>query len=221
MGKIVILDENTANQIAAGEVIERPASIVKEMVENSLDANATAITVDIVNGGIKSIRITDNGDGKESDDIELAFERHATSKIRKIEDLNQLSTMVVRGEALASIASVAKVEVVTKTEQAPNGVRVNIEAGNVLLVEPAGTPKGTTFTVRELFYNTPARYKFLKKDTTEAGYIQDILTRIALARPDVSFKLISQGRPLMHTPGNHDLLSTIYSIYGNMNILFY
>ncbi|NLO39228.1 MAG: DNA mismatch repair endonuclease MutL [Ruminiclostridium sp.] len=214
MGKIVILDENTANQIAAGEVIERPASIVKEMVENSLDANATAITVDIVNGGIKSIRITDNGDGMENDDIELAFERHATSKIRKIEDLNQLSTMGFRGEALASIASVAKVEVVTKTEQAPNGVRVNIEAGNVLLVEPAGTPKGTTFTVRELFYNTPARYKFLKKDTTEAGYIQDILTRIALARPDVSFKLISQGRPLMHTPGNHDLLSTIYSIYG-------
>ncbi|MBP7176092.1 MAG: DNA mismatch repair endonuclease MutL [Thermoclostridium sp.] len=214
MGKIVILDENTANQIAAGEVIERPASIVKEMVENSLDANATAITADIVNGGIKSIRITDNGDGMESDDIELAFERHATSKIRKIEDLNQLSTMGFRGEALASIASVAKVEVVTKTDEAPNGVKVNIEAGNVLLVEPAGTPKGTTFTVRELFYNTPARYKFLKKDTTEAGYIQDILTRIALARPDVSFKLISQGRPLMHTPGNHDLLSTIYSIYG-------
>lgn len=214
MGKIVILDENTANQIAAGEVIERPASIVKEMVENSLDANATAITVDIVNGGIKSIRITDNGDGMEADDVELAFERHATSKIRKIEDLNQLSTMGFRGEALASIASVAKVEVVTKTETAPSGTKVIIEAGNVLAVEPAGVPKGTTFTVRELFYNTPARYKFLKKDTTEAGYIQDILTRIALARPDVSFRLLSQGRPLMHTPGNHDLLSTIYSIYG-------
>jgi DNA mismatch repair protein MutL len=214
MGKIVILDENTANQIAAGEVIERPASIVKEMVENALDANATAITVDIASGGIKSIRITDNGDGMEADDVELAFERHATSKIRKIEDLNQLSTMGFRGEALASIASVAKVEVVTKTETATSGIKAVIEAGNVLAVEPAGAPKGTTFTVRELFYNTPARYKFLKKDTTEAGYIQDILTRIALARSDVSFRLLSQGRALMHTPGNHDLLSTIYSLYG-------
>lgn len=214
MGKIVILDENTANQIAAGEVIERPASIVKEMVENALDANATAITVDIAGGGIKSIRITDNGDGMEADDVELAFERHATSKIRSIEDLNRLHTMGFRGEALASIASVARVEVISKTEEASNGVRVVIEGGNVLLVEPAGAPKGTTFTVRELFYNTPARYKFLKKDTVEAGYVQDILTRIALARPDVSFKLTSQGRTLMHTPGNHDLLSVIYSVYG-------
>lgn len=214
MGRIVILDENTANQIAAGEVIERPASIVKEMVENALDANATAITVDIAGGGIKSIRITDNGDGMEADDVELAFERHATSKIRRIEDLNQLSTMGFRGEALASIASVAKVEVITKTETAPTGTKAIVEAGNILTVEPAGAPKGTTFAVRELFYNTPARYKFLKKDTTEAGYIQDILTRIALARPDVSFRLLSQGRTLMHTPGNHDLLSAIYSIYG-------
>lgn len=214
MGKIVILDEVTANQIAAGEVIERPASIVKEMVENALDANATAITVDIVNGGVKSIRITDNGDGMEADDVELAFERHATSKIRKIDDLNRLSTMGFRGEALASIVSVSKMEMVTKTEEAANGIRVKAEAGNILSVEPAGAPKGTTFTVRELFWNTPARYKFLKKDTTEAGYVQDVLTRIALARPDVSIKFINQGKTLLHTPGNHDLLSVIYSIYG-------
>lgn len=214
MGKIILLDENTANQIAAGEVIERPASIVKEMVENALDANATAVTVDITGGGIKSIRITDNGGGMEADDVELAFERHATSKIRSIDDLNRLQTMGFRGEALASIASVAKVEVITKTEEAAHGIRAVIEGGNVLSVEPAGAPKGTTFTVRELFYNTPARYKFLKKDTVEAGYIQDILARIALARPDVSFKLTSQGRTLMHTPGNHDLLSVIYSVYG-------
>lgn len=214
MGKIVILDENTANQIAAGEVIERPASIVKEMVENALDAKATAITVDITNGGIKSIRITDNGDGIDADDIEMAFERHATSKIRRIDDLDKLATMGFRGEALASIASVAKVEVITKTEDAASGTRVFVEAGNILSVEPTGAPKGTSFIVRELFFNTPARYKFLKKDATEAGYIQDILARIALARPDVSIKYINQGRTLVHTPGNHDLLSVIYSIYG-------
>ncbi|NLN65424.1 MAG: DNA mismatch repair endonuclease MutL [Clostridiaceae bacterium] len=214
MGKIVILDENTANQIAAGEVIERPSSIVKEMVENALDANATSITVEISNGGKKYISITDNGDGIEVDDVELAFERHSTSKIRRIEDLGNLSTMGFRGEALASIASIAKVEVVTKTEAAVGGTRVIVEGGDIISVEPAGAPKGTTFIVRELFYNTPARYKFLKKDTTESSYVQDILTRISLARPDVSVKFISQGRTIMHTPGNHDLLSVIYSIYG-------
>lgn len=214
MGKIVILDENTSNQIAAGEVIERPASIVKEMVENSIDAGATSITVEITGGGIRSIRVTDNGDGIGADDVAMAFERHATSKIKNIYDLDKLSTMGFRGEALASIASVAKVEVITRTEEAQTGTRVIVEAGDVLLVEPAGAPKGTTFIVRELFYNTPARYKFLKKDTTEAGYIHDILNRIALARPDISIKLINQGKTVIHTPGNHDLLSVIYSLYG-------
>lgn len=214
MGKIVILDENTSNQIAAGEVIERPASIVKEMAENALDAGATSITVEIAGGGIKSIRITDNGDGIEEDDVAMAFERHATSKIKRIEDLNRLSTMGFRGEALASIASVSRVEVITKTEEAKTGTRVVVEAGNIISVEPTGAPRGTTFIVRELFYNTPARYKFLKKDSTESGYIYDILVRIALARPDVSIKLINQGKTVMHTPGNHDLLSVIYSIYG-------
>ena len=214
MSRVVILDESTANQIAAGEVIERPASVVKEMVENSLDANATSITVEILNGGIKSIKIVDNGDGIDADDVEMAFERYATSKIRCIDDLNQISTMGFRGEALASIASVSKVEVITKTEEAETGTRVVVEGGRVLSSEPVGAPKGTTFIVRELFYNTPARYKFLKKDSTEAGYIHDIITRIALARPDISMKLVNQGKTVIHTPGNHDLLSTIYSLFG-------
>jgi len=214
MGKVIILDENTANQIAAGEVIERPASVVKEMVENSIDANSTAITVEIVNGGIKSIKITDNGDGIEADDVELAFERHATSKIRSVDDLGRISTMGFRGEALASIASVSKVEVITKTEDAETGTRAVVEGGRIVLFEPTGAPKGTTFIVRELFYNTPARYKFLKKDTAEAAYIHDIIAKIALARPDISIKFINQGKTVIHTPGNHDLLSTIYSIFG-------
>ena len=159
MGKVIILDENTANQIAAGEVVERPASIVKEMVENSLDANATSITVDILNGGKKSITIIDNGDGIDSDDAQMAFERHATSKIRSIDDLNTVATMGFRGEALASIASVSKVEVITKTQDAENGIRVKVEGGEYLSAKPTGAPKGTTFIVRS-FYNTPARYKF-------------------------------------------------------------
>ncbi|MDD4297587.1 MAG: DNA mismatch repair endonuclease MutL, partial [Ruminiclostridium sp.] len=214
MGKIVILDENTSNQIAAGEVIERPASIVKEMTENALDAGATSVTVEITGGGIKSIRITDNGSGIEADDVTMAFERYATSKIKRIGDLDKLSTMGFRGEALASIASVSKIEVITKTEEAKNGTKVTVEAGDILSIEPVGAPKGTTFIVEELFYNTPARYKFLKKDSTEAGYISDILLRIALGRPDISIKLINQGKTILHTPGNHDLLSVIYSIYG-------
>ncbi|NLG89118.1 MAG: DNA mismatch repair endonuclease MutL [Clostridiaceae bacterium] len=215
MGKIVILDENTANQIAAGEVIERPASVVKELVENSLDAGATSVTVEIVNGGKKSIRVTDNGHGIEADDAAMAFERHATSKIRTIDDISRISTMGFRGEALASIASVAKVEMVTRAEKDADGTRVYAEGGNIISLSPAGAPVGTTFEVRELFYNTPARYKFLKNDAVEAGYIHEILTRIALSRPDVSVKLINQGKTVLHTPGNHDLLSVIYSIYGS------
>lgn len=215
MGRIVILDENTANQIAAGEVIERPASVVKELVENSLDAGATSVIVEIANGGKKSIRITDNGHGIEADDAAMVFERHATSKIRTIEDLGRVSTMGFRGEALASVASVAKVEMVTRAENDPNGTRIYIEGGNIISSSPAGAPVGTTFDIKELFYNTPARYKFLKNDSVEAGYINEILTRIALSRPDVSIKLISQGKTVMHTPGNHDLLSAIYSLYGN------
>lgn len=214
MGKIVILDEKTANQIAAGEVIERPASVVKEMVENAIDAGATQITVEIKNGGISYIRITDNGSGMEGDDVELAFERHATSKMRKIEDLDALSTMGFRGEALASIAAVSHLEVMTKTEEAQVGTHLKMEGGRVLSVTQAGCPKGTSFIVRNLFYNTPARYKFLKKDSTEAGYVSDILERLALAYPGISFKFIQNSQVQLHTPGNHDLLSVIYSIYG-------
>lgn len=214
MSKIVILDEKTANQIAAGEVIERPASVVKEMVENSIDAGATQITVEIRNGGIAYIRVTDNGNGIEKDDLEFAFERHATSKIRRIEDLDGLSTMGFRGEALASIASVSQLEVTSKTENDTTGTTLKMEGGRVIEVSQAGSPKGTIFIVRNLFYNTPARYKFLKKDTTEAGYISDIIQRLALANPGISFKFIQNNQTQLHTPGNHDLLSVIYSVFG-------
>jgi DNA mismatch repair protein MutL len=214
MSKIVILDEKTANQIAAGEVIERPASVVKEMVENSIDAGASQITVEIRNGGISYIRITDNGSGMEDDDVEIAFERHATSKIRKIEDLDGLSTMGFRGEALASIASVSHLEVTTKTREAANGIILKMEGGRVISASQTGCPAGTTFIIRNLFYNTPARYKFLKKDTTEAGYVSDIMERLAMAHPEISFKFIANNQVQMHTPGNNDLLSVIYSIYG-------
>ncbi|HHU89544.1 MAG TPA: DNA mismatch repair endonuclease MutL [Clostridiaceae bacterium] len=214
MSKIVILDENTANQIAAGEVIERPASVVKEMVENSIDAGATQITVEIRNGGISYIRVTDNGSGIEKDDLEFAFERHATSKIRRIEDLEDLSTMGFRGEALASIASVSQLEVTSKTEDALTGTTLKMEGGRVISIHQTGSPKGTSFIVRNLFYNTPARYKFLKRDSTEAGYISDIIQRLALANPGISFKFIQNNRTQLHTPGNHDLLSVIYSIFG-------
>lgn len=214
MSKIVILDEKTANQIAAGEVIERPASVVKEMVENAIDAGATQITVEIRKGGISYIRVTDNGNGIEKDDLEFAFERHATSKIRRIEDLDGLSTMGFRGEALASIASVSQLEVTSKTEDATTGTTLKIEGGRVIAVNQAGSPTGTSFIIRNLFYNTPARYKFLKKDTTEAGYISDIIERLALANPGISFKFIQNNQTQIHTPGNNDLLSVIYSIFG-------
>ena len=178
MGKIVILDEVTSNQIAAGEVVERPASVAKEMIENSLDAGATSITVEIENGGISLFRITDNGSGMAKDDMVIAFERHATSKIRKTEDLNVISSFGFRGEALASIASVAEVEVTSRTKDSDTGYRVVIKGGNLVSEEEVAAQVGTTFTVRNLFYNTPARYKFLKKDYTEAGYIEDIIYKL-------------------------------------------
>jgi len=215
MGSIVILDENTANQIAAGEVIERPASVVKELVENSIDAGATAITVEIKNGGISYIRVTDNGCGMESDDVELAFERHATSKIRRIEDLDRLTTMGFRGEALASIAAVSRVEVRTKTASEQAGTLVALEGGKVISVSQTGCSTGTTIIVRDLFYNTPARYKFLKKDSAEAGYVSTMMVRLALAHPGISFKFVNNGQVQHHTPGNRDLISVIYSLFGS------
>ena len=215
MSKIVILDEKTANQIAAGEVIERPASVIKEMAENAVDAGASAITAEIRNGGISYIRVTDNGSGMESDDVEMAFERYATSKIRRIEDLDSLTTMGFRGEALASIAAVSHLEVRTKTKDTQAGTLLVIEGGKVTENTQTGCPVGTSFIIQNLFYNTPARYKFLKKDSTEAGYVSDMMVRLALAHPEISFKFISNNQVQHHTPGNNDLLSVIYSIYGN------
>ncbi|HHV28677.1 DNA mismatch repair endonuclease MutL [Acetivibrio mesophilus] len=214
MGKIVILDENTSNQIAAGEVVERPASVVKELVENSIDAGSTNISVEISNGGVSLIKVVDNGSGIEEDDIEIAFERHSTSKIRKASDLEAITSLGFRGEALASIASVSTVEVTSRPAHREYGRYVKIQGGTLIESNQTGCPVGTTFIVRELFYNTPARFKFLKKDSTEAGYVSDIVSRIALGNPDISFRLINNRNTVIHTPGNNDLLSTIYSLYG-------
>ena len=214
MGNIVLLDELTINKIAAGEVIERPASVVKEMVENSIDAGATSITVEIKNGGISFIKVSDNGKGIANDDLEIAFERHATSKIRSADDLNTVTSMGFRGEALASIAAVANVELVSKTEDEEIGYRVVVEAGDVLEKEEAGCRTGTTITVRNLFFNTPVRYKFLKKDYTESGYIEDAITRIALVNPNVAIKLINTGKTIIQTNGSGNLKDVVYSIYG-------
>ena len=214
MGNIVLLDDLTINKIAAGEVIERPASVIKEMVENSIDAGANNITVEIKNGGISFIKVTDNGKGIAQDDLEIAFERHATSKIRSADDLDTVTSMGFRGEALASIAAIANVEMVSKTEEQEIGYKVVVEAGDVLEKEEAGCRTGTTITVRNLFFNTPVRYKFLKKDYTESGYIEDVITRIALVNPNVAIKLINTGKTVIQTNGNGDLKSVIYSIYG-------
>ena len=214
MGNIVLLDELTINQIAAGEVIERPASVIKEMVENSIDAGANNITVEIKNGGISYIRVTDNGKGIAQDDLEIAFERHATSKIRKAEDLNLVTSMGFRGEALASIAAIANVEMISKTSEQQTGYRIEVEAGEILNKQEIGCQIGTSITVKNLFFNTPVRYKFLKKDYTESGYIEDVITRIALVNPSIAIKLINTGKTVIQTNGNGDIKSVIYSIYG-------
>ena len=214
MGNIVLLDDLTINKIAAGEVIERPASVVKELVENSIDAGADKITIETKNGGITYIRITDNGKGFLPDDLEIAFERHATSKIREAQDLETVTSMGFRGEALASIAAISHIELISKTESNEIGKKIEVKGGNVINIEDAGCPKGSTITVTDLFYNTPVRYKFLKKDFTEAGYIEDVVIRIALVHPEISIKLINSGKVIIQTSGNGDMKSVIYSIYG-------
>ena len=214
MGNIVLLDELTINKIAAGEVIERPASVVKELVENSIDAGANNINVEIKNGGISYIRITDNGKGFLPDDMEIAFERHATSKIREAKDLETVTSMGFRGEALASIAAISHVELISKTAENEIGKKIEVKGGEIINEEDAGCPKGSTITVTDLFYNTPVRYKFLKKDFTEAGYVEDVITRIALVHPEIAIKLISSGKVIIQTSGNGDMKSVIYSIYG-------
>lgn len=214
MGNIVLLDDLTINKIAAGEVIERPASVVKELVENSIDAGATVVNVEIRNGGISYIRVSDNGKGFWPDDMEIAFERHATSKIRQATDLEVVKTMGFRGEALASIAAISKVELVSKREECEIGYKICVEGGNITNKIEAGCPQGSTITITDLFFNTPVRYKFLKKDFTEAGYIEDAITRIALANPQIAIKLINTGKTVIQTPGNGDKKSVIYSIFG-------
>ncbi len=214
MGKIIILDENTANKIAAGEVIERPASVIKELVENSIDAGSTKISVEIKNGGISYIKISDNGSGILKDDVRLAFERHGTSKIVSADDIQNVITMGFRGEALASIAAVADVTMTTATKNEPVGTFINVKAGKVTDETDAGCPTGTVIVIRDLFFNTPARYKFLKSDSTEARYINDIMTRIALARPDISFTLTDTGKEVFRTPGDNSVTGAVYSVYG-------
>ena len=213
MGKIIVLDELTASQIAAGEVIERPASVVKETVENSVDAGADSITVEIRGGGVRYIRITDNGSGFERDDAVIAFDKHATSKIRNGSDLAEIHTLGFRGEALASIASVADVELLSRTADAEKGIYVHIKGGNLIEQAERSCAKGTSITVKDLFFNVPARYKFLKKDQTEAGYVAEIMQTMALAHPDISFRLVSNGLEIMRTPGGN-LENAVYSIFG-------
>ena len=214
MNRIQVLDQKTIDQIAAGEVIERPASVVKELVENSIDAGATAVTVEIRDGGTSFIRVTDNGSGIEGDQVATAFLRHSTSKIRAVEDLFHVASLGFRGEALSSIASIAMVELITKTADAEEGVRYVIEGGAEEKLEETAAPDGTTFLVRSLFYNTPARRKFLKSPMTEAGYVSELMERLALSRPDISFQFITNGQTKLHTSGNHNLKDVIYHIYG-------
>ena len=214
MNKIVVLDEQTIDKIAAGEVIERPSSIVKELVENAIDAGATAVTVEIKEGGISFIRITDNGSGIEAAQIPTAFLRHATSKIRTAEDLLDVTSLGFRGEALSSIAAVCQVELISKTPESLTGTRYLIEGGKEKSVEEIGAPSGTTFLVRNIFYNTPARKKFLKTPQTETGYISELMERMALSHPEVSFKFIAGSQVKLHSSGNHQLKDIIYNIYG-------
>lgn len=214
MGKIQVLDQVTIDKIAAGEVVERPASVIKELVENAIDAKAAAITVEIKEGGISFMRIADNGCGIEREDVAGAFLRHSTSKIRNAEDLEHISSLGFRGEALSSIAAVSQVELITKTPEVSFGTRYRISGGKEEGMEEIGAPDGTTFLVRQLFYNVPARRKFLKTAMTEAGHVNDLMTRMALSHPHISFQFINNGQSKLHTSGNGNLRDVIYHIYG-------
>lgn len=214
MPEINLLSQRTIDQIAAGEVVERPSSVVKELIENAIDAGAKAITVELKEGGISLIRVTDNGCGIGKDQVKKAFLRHATSKISSIEDLSFVDSLGFRGEALSSIAAVSQVEVITKTRPDLTGIRYSIAGGTEEDMEEIGAPDGTTFLVRNLFYNTPARKKFLKQPQTEGGYVSDLMEHIALSRPDISVKFVNGGQVRFHTSGNGDLKEVIYRIYG-------
>ena len=214
MGKINVLDAHVAELIAAGEVVERPASVIKEMVENAIDAGASTVTVEVKNGGISYMRVTDNGCGMSREDVPVAFLRHATSKVAVQDDLESIGTLGFRGEALASIAAVARVEVMTRQPEDAVGTRYVIEGGEEKLLDDAGCPQGTTFLIRDLFYNTPARMKFLKKDVTEANAVAGVLDKIALSHPEISLRFIRDGKEQLHTPGDGKLKSAIYAVYG-------
>ena len=214
MATIAVLDQNTIDKIAAGEVVERPASVVKELVENAMDAGATAITVEIRDGGISLVRITDNGSGIPAEQVPLAFLRHATSKIRSVEELVQIASLGFRGEALSSISAVAQVEMITKTPDALTGTRYVIEGGAEKANEEVGAPTGTTFLVRNLFYNTPARQKFLKTPVTEANAVTSVVEQLALSHPGISFKYMVNSQVKLHTSGNRNLKELVYNIYG-------
>lgn len=214
MRKIAVLDKHTIDKIAAGEVVERPSSVVKELVENAIDAGATAVTVEIADGGKRLIRITDNGSGMEADQVPVAFLSHATSKIEKVEDLENIASLGFRGEALSSIAAVSQVELITKTPSALSGVRYVIEGGAEQSMEEMGAPEGTTFLVRNLFYNTPARSKFLKSDAAEGNYISSLMEQLALSHPEISFKYIQNKQVKLHTSGNYNVKDVIYNVYG-------
>ncbi len=214
MAEIHILNSETIDKIAAGEVVERPSSVVKELVENAIDAGATAITVEAKDGGIEFIRVTDNGCGMEKEQLRKAFLRHATSKIESAEDLMRISSLGFRGEALSSIAAVSKVEVITKTPDSLTGFRIQLEGAREIAFDEVGAPDGTTFIMRNLFFNTPVRRKFLRQPSTEGSYIADLMEHLALSRPDISFKLILGSQMKFHTSGNGDLREVIYRIYG-------
>ena len=214
MGNIVLLDELTINKIAAGEVIERPANVVKELVENSIDAGSKNIVIEVKNGGKTFIRVSDNGKGIELDDMPIALERHATSKIRQIEDLEKTYTMGFRGEALASIVAIARVTIVSKTAGMSAGVKLVAEAGDIISQEEVGSQVGTTITVENLFFNTPVRYKFLKQDATEFRYIKELVQKIALSNLDVAIKLINDGKNVFQSSGNGNIKDIVYTLYG-------
>lgn len=214
MGKIQVLDQITIDKIAAGEVVERPASVVKELVENAIDAGAKAVTVEIKEGGISFMRIADNGCGIDREDVPNAFLRHSTSKIRSVDDLTRIGSLGFRGEALSSIAAVSQVELITKTKEDTFGTRYQIAGGKEEKLEEAGAPDGTTFLIRQLFYNVPARRKFLKTAMTEASHVGDLMTRMALSHPDISFHFINNGQSKLHTSGNGKLRDVIYHVYG-------
>jgi DNA mismatch repair protein MutL len=214
MANITVLDQNTINKIAAGEVVERPASVVKELLENAIDAKATAVTVEIKEGGTTFIRVTDNGCGIPKEEVSLAFLRHSTSKIKSVEDLFTVSSLGFRGEALASIASVSQVEIITKTSVGLTGTRYQIEGGTERSIEEIGAPEGTTFIARNLFFNTPARKKFLKTPVTEGAHVADLVEKLALSHPEVSIRFIQNNQNKLHTSGNHNLKDIIYTVFG-------